>query len=70
MREHRGAHPRLGAVDVVPFVPIQGVEMEEAVQIALSLERNWEEEEFLSSFMRRQPPARREKISFDSKGRV
>jgi len=34
MREHRGSHPRLGAVDVVPFVPIQGVEMEEAVQIA------------------------------------
>jgi len=34
MREHKGAHPRLGAVDVVPFVPIQGVEMEEAIQIA------------------------------------
>ena len=35
MREHKGGHPRLGAVDVVPFVPVQGVEMEEAVQIAL-----------------------------------
>jgi len=34
MREHRGEHPRLGAVDVVPFVPIHGVEMEEAVRIA------------------------------------
>ena len=34
MREHKGGHPRLGAVDVIPFVPIQGVEMEEAVQIA------------------------------------
>ncbi len=34
MRNHHGAHPRLGAVDVVPFVPVQGVEMEEAVQIA------------------------------------
>ncbi len=34
MREHRGAHPRLGAVDVVPFIPIQGMEMAEAVQIA------------------------------------
>jgi len=34
MREHKGEHPRLGAVDVVPFVPVQGVEMEEAVQIA------------------------------------
>jgi glutamate formiminotransferase len=34
MREHHGAHPRLGAVDVVPFVPIQGVEMKEAVEVA------------------------------------
>jgi glutamate formiminotransferase len=34
MRKHKGDHPRLGAVDVVPFVPIQGVQMEEAVQIA------------------------------------
>jgi glutamate formiminotransferase len=34
MREHKGGHPRLGAVDVVPFIPVQGVEMEEAVQIA------------------------------------
>jgi glutamate formiminotransferase len=34
MRKHQGGHPRLGAVDVVPFVPIQGVEMEEAVQVA------------------------------------
>jgi glutamate formiminotransferase len=34
MREHRGAHPRLGAVDVVPFIPIQGVDMAEAVQVA------------------------------------
>jgi glutamate formiminotransferase len=34
MREHKGGHPRLGAVDVVPFIPIQGMEMEEAVQVA------------------------------------
>lgn len=37
MREHHGAHPRLGAVDVVPFVPIQGVEMKEAVEVAHEL---------------------------------
>jgi glutamate formiminotransferase len=34
MRGHKGGHPRLGAVDVVPFVPIQGMSMEEVVQIA------------------------------------
>ncbi len=35
MRNHQGGHPRLGAVDVVPFVPIQGIEMKEAVQISI-----------------------------------
>ena len=34
MTEHKGGHPRLGAVDVVPFVPVQGMEMEEAIRIA------------------------------------
>jgi glutamate formiminotransferase len=31
---HRGEHPRLGAVDVVPFVPIEGVTMAECVALA------------------------------------
>jgi glutamate formiminotransferase len=34
MRRHTGAHPRMGAVDVVPFVPIRGLAMDEAVAIA------------------------------------
>ncbi len=34
MRSHRGGHPRMGAVDVVPFIPIQGIEMKEAVDAA------------------------------------
>ena len=34
MRRHRGSHPRIGAVDVVPFVPIRDMEMDEAVRIA------------------------------------
>ncbi len=34
MRTHRGEHPRLGAVDVVPFVPIAGISMPECVKIA------------------------------------
>ena len=34
MRGHRGGHPRMGAVDVVPFIPIQGIEMKEAVDVA------------------------------------
>jgi len=34
LRTHRGEHPRLGAVDVVPFVPIEGVTMAECVALA------------------------------------
>jgi len=34
MREHSGEHPRLGALDVVPFIPLRGMETERAVQIA------------------------------------
>lgn len=31
---HRGAHPRLGAADVVPFIPIEGVTIEDCVAMA------------------------------------
>ena len=34
LRTHKGEHPRLGAVDVVPFIPIEGVTMEECVALA------------------------------------
>ncbi len=34
LRTHRGEHPRLGAVDVVPFVPIEGVTMDQCVALA------------------------------------
>ena len=34
LRAHSGEHPRLGAVDVVPFVPIEGVTMPECVALA------------------------------------
>ncbi len=34
LNKHRGQHPRMGAVDVVPFIPISDTSMEECVQIA------------------------------------
>ena len=34
MNAHTGAHPRVGALDVVPFTPLRGVTMEECVDIA------------------------------------
>ncbi len=37
MEKHQGEHPRLGAVDVVPFVPISDMTMAEAVELARSV---------------------------------
>ena len=34
LNHHQGAHPRLGATDVVPFIPISGVNLEDCVRIA------------------------------------
>ena len=34
LRQHKGEHPRMGAVDVVPFVPIEDVTMADCVQMA------------------------------------
>ena len=34
MTKHKGEHPRLGAIDVVPFVPVKDVTMEECVKIS------------------------------------
>jgi glutamate formiminotransferase len=34
LTRHQGAHPRLGAADVVPFIPIEGVTLEDCVAIA------------------------------------
>jgi len=37
MSKHKGAHPRMGATDVCPFVPIANISMEETAQYALKL---------------------------------
>jgi glutamate formiminotransferase/formiminotetrahydrofolate cyclodeaminase len=34
MRRHRGGHPRMGAVDVIPFVPVRGVDMQDCIDLA------------------------------------
>jgi glutamate formiminotransferase len=35
MNNHQGQHPRIGAIDVVPFVPAQNVSMEECIELSL-----------------------------------
>ena len=44
MDAHCGEHPRIGAADVVPFVPLEGVTMEECVELARGLGKRVGEE--------------------------
>ncbi|MGZ6989281.1 MAG: glutamate formimidoyltransferase, partial [Thermoanaerobaculia bacterium] len=37
LRKHTGAHPRIGAVDVIPFVPVQGATQADCVALAKAL---------------------------------
>lgn len=34
MTKHKGEHPRMGAIDVVPFVPVKNIKMQECVKIS------------------------------------
>ena len=44
MRKHEGAHPRMGATDVIPFVPTIGMTVEECVELSKRVaERIWKE---------------------------
>lgn len=37
LNHHSGQHPRMGAVDVVPFIPIKGCTMEEAIDLSIDV---------------------------------
>ena len=44
MRRHHGAHPRSGATDVLPLIPVAGITLEECAQLARGLaQRLWKE---------------------------
>src|SRR5438105_3752848 len=44
MRKHTGAHPRMGATDVCPFIPVSNVSWEEAIECAIKLGKRVGEE--------------------------
>ena len=44
MREHHGAHPRMGATDVCPLIPVSGVTLEECAELARGLAKRASEE--------------------------
>jgi glutamate formiminotransferase len=63
LRRHQGVHPRVGAVDVVPFVPLRGTSMKDAVQSARRVGRAFSEATGVPVFFYAEAaanPARRE----------
>ncbi len=44
MRQHHGAHPRMGATDVLPLIPVTGVTLEECAEMARGLARRISDE--------------------------
>lgn len=51
MTKHQGQHPRMGAIDVVPFIPIKNVSMTEAVELSREVAREASERYNLPIFM-------------------
>lgn len=51
MRKHSGEHPRIGAVDVCPFVPLKGVTMQDCVDLAKRLAKKVSEELEICTFL-------------------
>ena len=44
MRQHKGAHPRMGACDVCPLIPVSGISLEECAELARALAKRISEE--------------------------
>jgi len=63
MFRHSGAHPRMGATDVCPFVPVAGVTMAECVEIAKKLGRRVGEELAIPVYLYEEAAASEERKS-------
>jgi len=65
MREHAGQHPRIGAVDVVPFIPLAGTSMEYCIQLAREFGRRFAEECGVPVYLYAEAATRPERRSLD-----
>jgi len=61
MNSHQGQHPRMGAVDVVPFIPVKNVSVEEAVEISKSAAREAAKKHKLPIYLYEQSASRPER---------
>ncbi|MEN6499344.1 MAG: glutamate formimidoyltransferase [Rectinema sp.] len=63
MRVHHGEHPRMGALDVCPFVPVSGVSMDECVQLSKAFGEELAEEFGVPVFLYEKSASRPERQS-------
>jgi glutamate formiminotransferase len=61
MRTHQGQHPRMGAIDVVPFIPVKNVSVQEAVDISKATAKFAAETYSLPIFLYEQSASRPER---------
>ena len=65
MRYHRGQHPRIGAVDVVPFIPLAGTDMDYCIELAREFGRRFAEECGVPVYLYAEAATRPERRSLD-----
>jgi len=65
MNKHKGQHPRLGAVDVVPFVPIRNATMEDCVELARAFGRRLAEAHHIPVYLYGEAASRPEAADID-----
>jgi len=63
MSLHSGAHPRIGALDVCPFVPVSGISMEECAELARNFGRRLSEELSVPVYLYEKAATRAERAS-------
>jgi glutamate formiminotransferase/formiminotetrahydrofolate cyclodeaminase len=64
--QHSGEHPRIGATDVMPFVPISGVTMDECVELARTLAQRVGEKLDIPTYLYEQAASRPERMSLEN----
>lgn len=64
--EHQGAHPRIGAADVVPFVPISDITMQECVEIARRLGKRVGDELGIPVYLYEEAATRPERVNLEN----
>lgn len=66
LRSHTGVHPRVGATDVVPFIPIKGTTMDDCIQLAKRLGEEVGRELRIPVFLYEQAASRTDRIHLEA----